>query len=217
MLGINKRRCKRCAVVAGMLFTLALFPLAWAFHTFPGDRWALLGTEGLHAGWMSDTLLAVTKLGAFPVSAFLILTVVTVLILTRHRVDALIVALTAIPLGAAFMLKDLVDRARPDLFLIGSQPASMSFPSGHAAYAILLGGILLFLVGELVESKPVRRALQVGLALLVLAMGFSRVYLGVHWPSDVIGGYLFGGISLLGLIWLRGRLLAGPSTVPIRP
>jgi membrane-associated phospholipid phosphatase len=53
-----------------------------------------------------------------------------------------------------------------------------------------------------------RWSLQAGLALLVLAVGASRVYLGFHWPSDVVGGYLFGIVVLLKLVWLRHHLVS---------
>ena len=212
---VNRKRCKSCGVVAGMLLTLALFPLAWTFSTFPGDERAILGVEGLHAGWLSTLALVITKLGSFPFSAILLFTAVTSLFLIRRRVDALIVALTVVPMVSGFILKMVVDRARPDFFIVGSQPESMSFPSGHSVYAVLFGGILLVLVGDLVESPLIRRFLRFGLGLLILGVGISRVYLGVHWPSDVIGGYLFGGMSLLGLIWLRSRLLNGPSTAAV--
>ncbi len=212
---INKQRRKSCGVVAGMLFTVALFPLAWTFSTFPGDERAILGVEELHTGWLSTLALVITKLGSLPISAILLLGVVTLLFLNRRRVDALVVALTVVPMAAGFLFKVVVDRARPDFFIVGSQPESMSFPSGHSVYAVLFGGILLVLVGDLVESPLIRRALQFGLGLLILGVGISRVYLGVHWPSDVIGGYLFGGMSLLGLIWLRSRLLTGPSTATV--
>ena len=71
---------------------------------------------------------------------------------------------------------------------------------------MLFGGLLIVLVEELGVPTRVRRGLQIGLALLILAVGASRVYLGLHWPSDVVGGYLFGMLALLGLLWLRNRL-----------
>ena len=205
---IHKLLCKSGGVVAAMLLTAALFPLAWKFSTFPGDERAILGVEVFHTDWLINLALAITNLGSFPIAGTLILGAVALLILIRRRTDALVVALTVVPMVGGSFLKAVVDRARPDLFIFGSQPDSMSFPSGHSVYAILFGGILLVLVGDLVESPPIRRTLQIGLCLLILGVGISRVYLGVHWPSDVIGGYLFGGISLLGLVWLRSRLVS---------
>ena len=194
-----------------MLFTLALFPLAWIFSTFPGDEQAILRVEGLHTGWLNSLALAITKLGSFPITAVLLFGVAASLFLIRRRVDALMVILTVAPMVGVLLMKMLIDRERPDFFIMGSQPGGMSFPSGHAVFAVLFGGILVFLVGELVGSPLIRRPLQIGLGLLILGVGISRVYLRVHWPSDVIGGYLFGGASLLGLIWLRSRLVTFPS------
>lgn len=195
-----------CLVCGGFLVTLAVFLLAWAFSTFPGDETALKGFQGIHLGWLNTAALAATSLGGAKVAALLMGSVVVSLYLLRRRVDSLIVLLSAIPMVAGVFLKEAVGRARPDYFLIGSEPSTQSFPSGHSLFAMVFGGLLIILVGDLVHSPPVRRALQFGLVLLILAVGASRVYLGVHWPSDVLGGYLFGATALLGLVWLRDRL-----------
>jgi undecaprenyl-diphosphatase len=186
--------------------TLAVFPLAWAFSTFPGDETALRSFQGLHLDWLDTAALAATSLGGAKVAAVLMALVVVSMYLLRRRVDALIVLLSAIPMTAGFLLKEVVGRARPEYFLMGSGPSTLSFPSGHSLFAMLFGGLLIFLVGDLVQSPSVRRALQFSLALLILAVGASRVYLGAHWPSDVLGGYLFGAMALLALVWLRNRL-----------
>jgi undecaprenyl-diphosphatase len=197
---------KPCLVCGGFLATLAAFLLAWAFSTFPGDETALRGFQGVHRGWLTTAALAVTSLGGTKVAAVLMVWVVAAMYLRRRRVDSLIVLLSAIPMMAGFFLKEIVGRARPDYFLTGSDPSTQSFPSGHSLFAMVFGGLLIIFVGDLVHAPPVRRALQFGLALLILAVGASRVYLGVHWPSDVLGGYLFGAMALLVLVWLRNRL-----------
>ena len=197
---------KPCLVCGGLLVTLAVFPLAWAFSTFPGDETALRGFQGIQRGWLNTAALAVTSLGGAKVAAVLMVWVVAAMYLLRRRVDSLIVLLSAVPMIAGFFLKEIVGRARPDYFLTGSDPGTQSFPSGHSVFAMVFGGLMIIFVGDLVHSRPVRRALQLGLALLILAVGASRVYLGVHWPSDVLGGYLFGAMALLVLVWLRNRL-----------
>lgn len=197
---------KPCLVGAGFLVTLAAFPLAWAFSTFPGDETALRGFQGIHLGWLKTAALAATSLGGAKVATALMGSVGVSMYLLRRRVDSLVVLLSAIPMIAGFLLKEVVGRARPEYFLTGAEPGTQSFPSGHSLFAMVFGGFLIFLVGDLVHSPPVRRALQFGLALLIMAIGASRVYLGVHWPSDVLGGYLFGGMSLVVLLWLRYRL-----------
>ena len=99
-----------------------------------------------------------------------------------------------------------MDRPRPEYYLLDTVPSGLSFPSGHSLLAVMMGGVLIYLVGLWVRPLLLRRAIQTGLILLVIAMGVSRVYLGVHWPSDVIGAYVFGVMALLGLIGLRNAV-----------
>ena len=209
---INKISLKWCCLSAAFLVTVAFFLLAWAFPTFPGDRGALQGFQENQSGWLDTVALAVTSLGGWAVAIFMMAGMILYLAIRRRRVDALIVLFSGAPVLVGFLLKEVVGRARPEYFITGSAPSSMSFPSGHSLFAMVFGGLLIILVGELVESIRVRRAIQFTLALLILAVGASRVYLGVHWPSDVLGGYLFGGMGLLGLIFVRNMMSAPRST-----
>ena len=198
---------KSCCLWTALLVTFALFPLAWAYSTFPGDERALMEVQGLQSGWLDQVALAVSSLGLVPVSITVVLAVSGSLFILRHQADALIVVLSVVPMVAGNALKLIVERPRPDYLLVGSAPHGLSFPSGHSVYAILIGGMLIFLVGQLVNPPLLRRWLQIGIGLVILAIGASRVYLGVHWPSDVLGGYLFGCMALVGLIALRNRLV----------
>ena len=186
--------------------------LAWAFPTFPGDRGALQGFQDNQSGWLDTAALAVTSLGGWAAAVILMAGMILYFAICRRRIDALIVLISGAPVLAGFLLKEVVGRARPDFLIAGSAPSTMSFPSGHSLFAMVFGGLLIVLIGELVESIPVRRALQFGLANLILAVGASRVYLGVHWPSDVLGGYLFGGMALLVLICIRNFMLTPRAT-----
>ena len=198
-------------LAVGLAVTAAVFVLAWVYPTFPGDRGAM---EGLLAwqvqrdGWLDTAALAVTSLGGWIAAMVMMAGLLLFLLVRGRRVDALVVLLSGVPLLFGLLLKELVGRARPDLWLTGPEPSGLSFPSGHATFAMVFGGILIVLVGEAVSSAPARRAIQLFLILLILAIGASRVYLGVHWPSDVVGGYLFGGAALLGLVYLRNVMSA---------
>ena len=206
---ISRASLKWCCLAAALLGTAAVFVLAWAFPTFPGDRWAmegLLAWRGQQPGWLDTVALAVTNLGGW-IAALVMMAGLFLFLLARgRRVDALVVLLSAVPLLAGLLLKEVIGRSRPDLWLTGPDPSGLSFPSGHATFAMVFGGILILLIGGMASSAPARRAIQLGLVLLILAIGASRVYLGVHWPSDVIGGYLFGGAALLGLVYLRDMI-----------
>ncbi len=205
-LSFRRLRWRPCCLAGGLLFTLAIFLLAWSFATFPGDQEALERFQDTQTGWLDAAALGLTKLGWTPVSTVLMGITVVALFVMRRRADALVVALSGIPIGLGILLKDVIGRARPEYLLTSSAPSSLSFPSGHSLFAMLFGGLLIVLVEEMPVPTPIRRSLQTGLALLILGVGASRVYLGVHWPSDVVGGYLFGIVALVGLVWLRNRL-----------
>jgi membrane-associated phospholipid phosphatase len=92
-------------------------------------------------------------------------------------------------------LKGLIDRPRPEAQHL-VEAGSLSFPSGHAMSSIAFFGFLIYLVWRLISTLWVRWLLSLLLALLILLIGFSRVYLGVHYPSDILAGYAAGGACL---------------------
>jgi undecaprenyl-diphosphatase len=81
-----------------------------------------------------------------------------------------------------------------------------SFPSGTGTVSILLLGFLIFLVGEFVESRRLRIAVQLGLGVVIALLGLFRMLAGEHWPSDIYGGYLAGGLALIVVIWVYRRI-----------
>ncbi len=126
----------------------------------------------------------------------------------RKRRYAALVMLIAPPLAGASssILKEIFGRARPDVVPHLDVVSNLSFPSGHATNVMatyLLAALLL---------AQVRRSLWVALAMAVAAtIGASRILLGVHWPSDVVGGWLWGAaIALVGLTVAR-RMEAGQN------
>lgn len=108
-----------------------------------------------------------------------------------HRRTTLILVVNAIAAGILDRtLKYFIARPRPTLFDEITRPETFSFPSGHAMMSMVVyGGI----AAALVVHRPWRRPWLIGgTALLVAAIGFSRIYLGVHWPFDVLAGYAGG-------------------------
>jgi undecaprenyl-diphosphatase len=104
--------------------------------------------------------------------------------------------------------KVFYDRPRPELVPHGVEVYSASFPSGHSTLAAATYLTLAMLVASL-EPRRRTKALAYGVAVAVLAaVGFSRVYLGVHWPSDVLAGWCLGAMwALAG--WLVLRISGG--------
>ena len=88
-------------------------------------------------------------------------------------------------------------------FLVAGSGAGNSFPSGHMLRAVIVFGLLAFVVRRLATSGLVRAIALAGAIVIVSLVAFDRVYLDVHWESDVIGGLLLGAIWLLaGTVWL---------------
>jgi undecaprenyl-diphosphatase len=109
------------------------------------------------------------------------------------------IALTAVMAAAIVCnlgLKRLIHCARPEPFF-GTEPSSYSFPSGHALYSLSFYGVIAVVLAAHAPPGLARLAIWAAAAFLVIGIGLSRVYLGVHYPSDVVAGYV-AAIFLIG-------------------
>jgi membrane-associated phospholipid phosphatase len=137
--------------------------------------------------------------GYTPVNASVALLAVVVAALTRRWVDVLFLAGLFAARGLNAPLKDVTDSPRPSTaFLSVSEFAKgYGFPSGHSMSILLVAGGLAYIIARQLPSWR-WRMLPIGTALfIILATGYGRVHAGAHWPTDVIGGFLWGAILLL--------------------
>ena len=103
-------------------------------------------------------------------------------------------------IGINFIMKELVERVRPESFAPSALESAFSFPSGHATFSVALYGFVTYL---LCKKYPKNAAVLISIAVvLIFVIGFSRLYLGMHFLSDVLAGYLLGGLCLLFGIWV---------------
>jgi membrane-associated phospholipid phosphatase len=102
-------------------------------------------------------------------------------------------------------LKIFFQRPRP-LDPVYEAARGFSFPSGHSMSAMTFFGLLIFIVWDMTENKTLRWSLSILLTLVILAIGFSRVYLRVHYASDVLAGFALGLIWLVISLWTIGKL-----------
>lgn len=98
-------------------------------------------------------------------------------------------------------LKAIIDSPRPtpDLVRVTEHAHGMGFPSGHAMGSMLGYGAIVLIAARTIEHRAARRAVQALSVGLILLVGFGRIYVGAHWPSDVLGGYLWGVLLLAGI------------------
>ena len=108
-------------------------------------------------------------------------------------------------LGLMFLLKNLFNRKRPDIPLL-FEAKGLSFPSGHALMSVTFYVLLIYMVYKYVKRKELKWALITLLVLLIIIIGTSRIYLRVHYASDVIAGYSMGFLWLVFTIWMLNRM-----------
>ena len=195
-------------ILAALIAMVAACYLAATHDTFPGDADALSTLQGFRSQWLDSAAVAATSTAHPLVALASIFALSLALFLTRRIAYALPVFLALVPLGINLGLKALVERPRPEFSLLMSPAGDPGFPSGHSVHALVLFGLLIFMLGGSVRLPWLRVGLQGLLVLMIPAVGASRVYLGGHWPSDVLGGYLLGGIGLVALIWVRKKLVS---------
>jgi len=143
--------------------------------------------------WLTGAMRDLTSLGSAPVLVLFVLAVGGSL-LVRRQLHALVLLLVATFGGALLngLLKDVFERERPHLAMRLTEVNSTSFPSGHAMDSAVIYLTLAALLARLVEPLALKLYF-LGLAvLLTFVVGLSRVYLGVHYPSDVLAGWAAG-------------------------
>jgi membrane-associated phospholipid phosphatase len=187
-------RCLGVLALAGCVVLLAVAvrtgtgPARW---DVPVARWF----EQRRTSSLTAVAIGWTTIGSTVAMAVYATAAVVVLWIRRHRRDAALVAVVGI--GATALVrfgKILVGRARPPVDLHVVTETNLSFPSGHALASTAVLGVLA-VVGP--RHRSHRAAQLAVLAVFWAGIGVSRVYLGVHWPTDVLGGWLTGAAWLL--------------------
>ncbi len=163
------------------------------------DTAIMLAMRGIHNPLFDQAMMGTTFLGD-PTILFIICLVLGVWLYRHHRRSAANTLAIAY-LGALllqFVLKPVFTRERPALWEQFILLRDYSFPSGHALMSLVVYGLISYiLTGYFPQRQKLITSITV---LLVFAIGFSRVYLGVHWPTDVIAGYAAGAVWLVACI-----------------
>ena len=152
---------------------------------------------------LTDFFIFVTNVG--DVNGYLIIlaimVLVTAFIYKKWKYVGQIFLVLLLATASNMVLKRFIDRARPDLEHMVTVE-TLSYPSGHAMSAMAFYGFLIYLLYKLRLNLLVKNILILLVALLILSIGISRIYLGVHFPSDILGGFIAGAIWVLFCILL---------------
>ncbi|MGK7861556.1 phosphatase PAP2 family protein [Falsiroseomonas sp. E2-1-a4] len=163
--------------------------------------------DPLGPGWLEEMGRDVTALGGVAVLVLLILAVTVFMALRRlWHAAALLLAAVGSGILVSTVLKAVFERPRPDLVPHGSYVATASFPSGHSMMAAVVYLTLGALLARVEPDLRVKIFVLSAAVLLTMLVGISRVYLGVHWPTDVLAGWTVGAGWAL-LVWLTARAL----------
>ncbi len=146
----------------------------------------------------TEVVKAVTFCGS--ATAMIAIAVMVTFYLRIREFNPLESFLPAISITGAWLLNEFLKqqfhRLRPEDLPLAIE-TSYSFPSGHAMISLAFYGMLAYLIWTNVKSAKIRWLSVVALAALILAIGLSRIYLGVHYPSDVLAGFAAGGLWLM--------------------
>lgn len=146
-----------------------------------------------------ESMRDVTALGGVTVLTLVTITATLALLFHGRRRHALVFASVVIATQvSATLLKDLYDRPRPHLVQHGSYVYSASFPSGHSTLSAATYLTLAMVIASLEPRTATKVLTFVVAGLVIIFVGFSRIYLGVHWPSDVLAGWVLGAAWALG-------------------
>jgi undecaprenyl-diphosphatase len=197
----------RFKLTIGILATIALVISIYARFTpmFPGDLSLILWLQSSDNHLMLSAMECISFIfGGW--SAVLVVVAAGIIVWWRvGKLEAIMILAGGLITLVNTALKLAINRPRPpaDLVHVLSPEQGNGFPSGHAFFVILILGLTAYFIFINLKNRVLRILALAGLIALILLTGISRVYLGVHWPSDVIGGYLIGGVFLTALIWFH--------------
>ena len=157
--------------------------------------------HGLASPTLTEVMRGLSWIGSPFVLAPAVALAAALLWWRKFKDDAVLV--TAAALGGVALdevMKLHFQRSRPDLPWAFVHEHSFSFPSGHSVLAIVMYGVIVYKTQDKLHSKWTKAALMVAAFLMVAGIGLSRVYLGVHYPSDVAAGYFVGAVWLAAVI-----------------
>lgn len=178
-------------------------------------------SDPLGPPWLESVMRDFTALGGVPVLTTFTVLVAGFLFLSGRRRSAWMVVVSVVGgIILSNLLKWGFDRPRPDLVPHATAVYTQSFPSGHAMLSAVVYLTLGALLARTESDIRVKVYLLGSACLLTIIVGISRIYLGVHWPTDVLAGWAVGAgwalVTWLAMLWLQGRGKVEPAGSDLR-
>lgn len=138
--------------------------------------------------------------------SIIIISLLSVIFIKDKKVSASVIINIILVTILNQVLKNILQRPRPDGFRLINE-SGYSFPSGHSMVSMAFYGLFIYLAYTKIENKNLRSIVCILLSILVVLIGFSRIYLGVHYASDVLGGFLISMSYLIVFVEIVPKLL----------
>ncbi|MET3115011.1 membrane-associated phospholipid phosphatase [Pedobacter sp. CG_S7] len=192
------------AMIALMGFIL-LTALIVIYPTGIIDKWFSLEIQENSSPLFDVMMTAISTPGYMKVTIPLVIGMAAIFLFFKKTRQSLFIALTLLSGLFSSVVKYFVNRPRPakDLVRIIEITRQQSFPSGHVTFYTVFFGFLIFLMYSIKEIPQILRLSVATIsALFIMMISISRIYLGAHWLTDVLGGYFLGSIVLYSLVYL---------------
>ena len=194
--------------LAALCGFIILAAFASIYDRFPADLWLMHRFQDVDSSAFAGALNRAADAASGWGPAVAVAIGAAILFLAQRRPAALLLLLAPAASALNAATKEIVDRPRPGHELVpwSTRTYTSAFPSGHAESAIVIYGLLFYFITVFVSQRTLRLLGQAACLCVILFTGMQRVYTGVHWPSDVLGGYYLGGLVLAVIIGLHRYL-----------
>lgn len=206
---ILKKKCRIMGAIAAVLVIMAAFityqvGVAYDTEPLPLDLSIQKAFFALRGQLLNAMVVVITHLSdTVTIVAFC----AVLLVLPNRKQYGIPLSLAALGGVAVYKpMKHIFLRARPDAALHLVEQGGYSFPSGHSVTSVVFYGLLIYLLARHCKNEKLRKILIPVCGFLALVIGPSRVYVGVHWPTDVLAGWCIGGAVLLVAICILERI-----------
>lgn len=175
-----------CAIILFIILSIAIK----ADYLYGFESWIYSEATEHMSDFLTTILIIITNIGG-PIGIMCVCAIIFAIPKLRNRVAIPVTLAVTSSFFLNIILKQLFARERPNILRLVSE-SFYSFPSGHAMVNMALYSILIIYAYKLIKNKKLKYSIYAILTSLIFAIGFTRIYLGVHYAGDIIGGWLIG-------------------------